>query len=227
MDARPARSRGVLRGFANSADLGGLPAPRGSEVPTGRVIRANTPARLSEEDLAAAHAVRFAVVLDLRSSEELVACPHPLANSPAYRWLPLIDPAAEAGEDFSRYRTLGEIYSSSLQRNAAHIAAIFGAVASAPPGPVLISCRAGRDRTGMIAALLLDLAGVDRQAIAADHALPPAGTCGTNAADPASGDDILEMLDHVSAAYGSTAQYLRWLGLDGGTVDSLSRRLAA
>jgi protein-tyrosine phosphatase len=186
----------------------------------GRVYRANTPERLDDDELAAARAIGFAAVLDLRSGEELTARTHPLAHLPAYRWLPLIDPAAEAREDVSRFRTIGEIYSSSLQRNATHIAAIFDALAAAPPGPVLVSCRAGRDRTGMIAALLLDLAGVDRQVIEADFVLTPAGT------DPPDGDDIRQMLDHVSATYGSTARYLARVGLDADTIGSLGRRLA-
>jgi protein tyrosine/serine phosphatase len=52
--------------------------------------------------------------------------------------------------------------------------AIVTALIAAAPGPVLVSCSAGRDRTGMVIALLLDLAGVDRDVIAAEHARIPA-----------------------------------------------------
>lgn len=229
--AEPARARGLLPGFTNSADLGGLPLPHRQRVPSGRVIRANTPAHLSDDELAAADAVGFSAVLDLRSQEELETCPHPLAQLPGYRSLPLIDPAAEAQVDISRYRTVGEIYSSSLQRNATHITAIFIALAQAAsgPGPVLVSCLAGRDRTGMVIALLLDLAGVDRKLIAADYALRPELTAPAAPSPPVQGrrgrEDILQMLEHVSAAYGSTADYLRWLGLDDDTIETLRRRL--
>jgi len=224
--AIPGRSRGDLPGFANSADLAGLPLPGGRTVPPRRIVRANTPEHLLVEELAAAETFGFATVLDLRSREELRACPHPLAQLPGYRSLPLIDPAAEAREDITRYRTLGDIYSSSLQRNATHIAAIFSALADAPPGPVLISCRAGRDRTGMVIAVLLDLAGVDRDTIVADYTafpdeLPPAPTNLHRAGDSA----IMQMLEHVSATYGSTAGYLRWLGLPDVAIDTLQRRL--
>lgn len=232
MDAAgPARARGVLAGFANSADLGGLPLPRGRRVPFGRIVRANTPEQLTEDELAAAHAHRFASVLDLRSRDELDACPHPLRSHPGYRSLPLIDPDAEARVDISRYRTLGEIYSSSLQRNAGHIAAIFDALARTADhaGPVLVSCRAGRDRTGMVVALLLDLAGVDREVIAADYALlperPPPAVPGARGSQV--DEDILQMLEHVDAAHGSTTGYLRWLGLTDDAVEALRRRLQA
>jgi protein tyrosine/serine phosphatase len=209
----------VLPGFPNSADLGGLPLPGGRAVPSGRIVRADTPARLDGDERAAAEAAGFTTVVDLRSADELLACPHPLTGLPGYRSLPLIDPVAEAREDISRYPTLGEIYASSLQRNAGHIAAIFAALAAAPPGPVLVSCRAGRDRTGMVVALLLDLAGVDRDVIAADYALVP------DRAAPADAASIRRMLDHVGGAYGTTAGYLRRLGLDEAAVAGLRRRL--
>ncbi|MDT0275220.1 tyrosine-protein phosphatase [Blastococcus goldschmidtiae] len=226
-----ARTRGLLAGFANSADLGGLELPDGRRVPSGRIIRADTPAHVTEADVAAARAVGFEAVLDLRSHDEVRDCPHPLAQLAGYRSLPLIDPAAEARADISRYRTLGEIYSSSLQRNATHIAAIFAALAESPqgPGPVLVCCRAGRDRTGMVIALLLDLAGADREVIAADYALVPElpgpGAPASPGEGHSGGDAVLRMLDHVSAAYGSTSGYLRRLGLGNGTIDALRRRV--
>lgn len=222
-----ARARGVLPGFVNSADLGGLSLSGGRTVPAGRVFRADTPPQLTEAEMDAARAVGFGLVLDLRSLDERSSCPHPLAELPAYRWLPLIDPDAEAREDFSRFRTLGDIYASSLERNAAHLAVIFSALATAAAGPVLVSCRAGRDRTGMIAALLLDLAGVDHPTIAAEHARAPGqqSADGTDATRTPDGRDIVQMLDHVRTAYGSTSGYLRRLGLDDDAVASLRRRL--
>lgn len=219
MDAvRPRRSRGALPGFANSADLGGLPLPGGLAVPSRRIVRANTPGQLDTDDLAVARDFGFESVVDLRSREEVLAHPHPLAQLPGYRWLPLIDPAAEAREDFSRYPTLGDIYSSSLQRNATHLAAVFSALPTAPAGPVLVSCYAGRDRTGMIIALLLDLAGVQRDVIEVDYAtLPDQQRLDSGA--------IAQMLAHVSETYCSPAGYLRWLGLDDAAVDGLGERL--
>jgi protein-tyrosine phosphatase len=224
----PRRPRGSLAGFPNSADVGGLPLPGGAAVPARRIVRANTPEQLDADALAAAEAFGFETVLDLRSHEEVLARPHPLAQLAGYRSLPLIDPAAEARVDISRYRTLGGIYSSSLQRNAAHIAAIFGALAAAPRGPVLISCHAGLDRTGMVVALLLDLVGVDRETIEADYAAPPdRPQAPTNSTDPVprDGSPIREMLTHVSTTYGTTAGYLAWLGLDDAAIGALQRRL--
>lgn len=64
------RTRGLLAGFANSADLGGLPLPGGATVPPRRVLRADTPEHLTPAELAAVHAFGFGAVLDLRSDDE-------------------------------------------------------------------------------------------------------------------------------------------------------------
>ena len=93
---------------------------------------------------------------------------------------------------------------------------------------MLISCFAGLDRTGMVVALLLDLAGVDRETIEADYAAPPDRPhAPTNSTDPVprDGSPIREMLAHVSTAYGTTAGYLAWLGLDDPAIEGLRKRL--
>jgi len=193
----------------------------------GRVVRANTPEHLSPGELAAATAYGLSAVLDLRSEDERLRSAHPLERLPGYQWLPLIDPAAEAREDFSQFTTLGDIYSTSLQRNAKHLARIFAALATSR-GAVLISCRAGRDRTGMVIALLLDLAGVDRGVIRDDYLLLPdaAGRpAGDHRGQCSNGSDIEAMLEHVTAVYGSAGAYMRCLGLDARSVDALEARL--
>lgn len=58
------RGRGVLAGFDNSADLGGLPLADGSTVPARRVLRANTPPDLSPGDRTAADARDVVTMLD-------------------------------------------------------------------------------------------------------------------------------------------------------------------
>lgn len=61
-------------------------------------------------------------------------------------------------------------YRASLVRNASHIVAGIGAIADAPDGGVFVHCASGKDRTGMIVALALRVAGVADAAIAADYA---------------------------------------------------------
>jgi hypothetical protein len=110
-----------------------------------------------------------ATIVDVRSPRELLAAPNPLRDHPAYRSLPFFDNVSMAAP--SRYETAADNYLDWLASQPARIAAILHGVAAAPPGGVLVHCAAGKDRTGVVVALLLSIAGVDRDAIAEDYAL--------------------------------------------------------
>ena len=152
----------------NARDVGGLPTRYG--VPTrGRALLRSE--LLDSADLPEFEAFDAGLVLDLRSDWELKQ-PHPLDGSPAYQRIPWIDPAAEATRDPAAEPRLVDVYRNSLARNAAHISRIFTAIADAPADqPVVVHCKAGKDRTGLTVALLLELVGVPRERIAADYAI--------------------------------------------------------
>jgi HAD superfamily hydrolase (TIGR01509 family) len=111
-----------------------------------------------------------------------------------------------------------------LDRNRDHIAQVLRAVADAPANrPVVVHCHAGKDRTGLLIALLLELAGVPREAIAADYALLE-----LQDADPyrrTAPETILDSLAFVDSAYGGMRGYLGWLGLSAGEIHRLVARL--
>lgn len=241
---------GVLPGFPGSADLGGLPLVGGGSTALRRVVRSAVPIALpiavadASPDAVAGElpdelrrsAERFGVraVVDLRSDAEARLLPHPLADLPGYRLLPLIDVAAEPQRDVTSEATFGDLYARSLGRNRRTLVEVFRALAAharaAAAGPgagaVLVCCAAGRDRTGMVAALLLDLAGAERGAVVDDY--HRAGS-GSPVVDPPTaptphrrgGPDVEAMLDHVHARWGGPADYLRWLGLDDEEVVTL------
>ena len=62
-----------------------------------------------------------------------------------------------------------------LELGRTRFAAIAQAIADAPPGGVLIHCEVGKDRTGLMTMLLLDLVGTPADVIAADYALTATG----------------------------------------------------
>ena len=191
-------------------DLGGLAIGVAGRTEPGRVFRAGVRAAFAWSG----SPERFGTVIDLRSDDECAVLPHPLAGAAGYRHLPLIDPASEAQRTALEGETLGDIYQSSLRRNARNIAAIMSAAAYGPR-PLLITCTAGKDRTGMICALLLDLAGVLRSEIEADYSA-------NESSDPIA---IRQMLDYMDAEYGSVTGYARFLGLDDNDTASLIRLL--
>src|SRR5262249_24811629 len=87
----------------------------------------------------------------------------------AYVNLSFVDPAFEP--DDSVPIVLVDIYKEMLVRDVARVGVIMRAIADAPESGVLIHCHAGKDRTGLVCALLLDLVGVPRQIVADDYAL--------------------------------------------------------
>lgn len=88
------------------------------------------------------------------------------------------------------------------------------AIADAPAGCVVVSCHAGRDRTGVVVALTLELVGVPLELIASDYA-----------DSVASSDTILRLLAHVRSRYGGTAAYLLEAGATTEQLDALMGRL--
>ncbi len=113
-------------------------------------------------------------VIDLRSESEVASSPSPFAvlepfsgPAPTYTHLPLVDDAtmrklAEAPDMFDRYLMM-------LEHRADAFRGIFTALARTE-GAAVFHCFAGKDRTGMVAAMSLALAGVDVDSIAADYA---------------------------------------------------------
>jgi protein tyrosine/serine phosphatase len=151
----------------NARDLGGLPMP-GGWTRFRALARSDGPRRLTAEGRAALLAYGVNTIVDVRSPRELAALPSPFAGHPAYRSLPFFDDAGQAAS--TRHDTAAENYLEWLATQPARIAAILHGIAGAPPGCVLVHCVAGKDRTGVVIALVLAAAGIDREAIADDFA---------------------------------------------------------
>ena len=129
-----------------------------------------------------------------------------------------------------------------LDHFRARVGAVVRAVAEAPEGGVLVHCFAGKDRTGIVAALALALAGVPRETIAADYALsdsylqPLYDELLAVVDDPAERErralqyrsppeSILAVLDHLDARYGGVAAYLRAAGVTNEQLERIRVRL--
>ncbi len=112
-------------------------------------------------------------VIDLRTESEVRSSPSPFAGHdhrngmPAYLHLPLVDDATNPV--ISAGPTMPDRYVLMVERRQAAVGAVFSAVASAD-GAVVFHCFAGKDRTGLVAAMLLSLAQVEDEAIGADYA---------------------------------------------------------
>lgn len=168
-------------GCLNVRDLGGHPTEDGGETRFRAVVRADSVYQLTDAGWQAAVDYGVRTVVDLRADEELEADPPrelPVAvlhvpfmedNAAAFAEVEAVArEAAEAAEDLAA-RTR-DVYLIFLEYFKHNVAAAMRAVARAPEG-VVVYCVGGKDRTGLLVAFLLHLAGVDGERIAADYAL--------------------------------------------------------
>jgi protein tyrosine/serine phosphatase len=164
-------------GCANVRDLGGLATADGGSTRRGAVVRSDNARRLTDAgwEALAEHGVR--TVVDLRWPEELAEDPPrelpievvniSLFGNLDHEYFRDLDARIAPLEAADRVR---ESYLEFLELYRPNFAAAIAAVADAPEGGVLIHCAAGKDRTGLISALLLGLAGVPEEEIAEDYA---------------------------------------------------------
>lgn len=160
-------------GTSNLRDLGGLPVDGGA-VAAGRLYRSDALSELDDDGRAAFASLGISRVVDLRDALELERQPTvlgpsgpPIVHVPVYRAadpVAILRAAGGAGAD------LDGLYTSMLDASGANLAEAVTAVAEAPVGAVLVHCTAGKDRTGVVIALLLDLLGVPADRIVDDYA---------------------------------------------------------
>ena len=158
-------------GCLNARDLGGYATEDGHETRWDRVIRSDNLIRLTDAGRQALidHGVRR--IVDLRLPRELEQDPPPFRGHDIvdYHHVSFIDPEAEPGPSVE---TLADDYKRMLERYKPGVTSIMRAIAEAPQdGAVLIHCHSGKDRTGIISALLLRLAGVPTETAAEDYGL--------------------------------------------------------
>ena len=158
-------------GCFNVRDLGGLHAADGRHTRWGALVRADAVDRLTAAGWAALHDHGVRTIVDLRNDDELRADIAPRPAGVATLHLPLDGIEDTEFWEHWKHQAPPLYYGPFLGRFPGRVVAVMSAVARAGPGGVLIHCVGGRDRTGLIAMLLLALVGVAPDDIADDHAL--------------------------------------------------------
>lgn len=243
-----------LNTLYNVRDLGGYAAAGGRQTQSGRFLRADAPVRLDAHDLQVLFSYPVRTVIDLRSRSEIVAAPSMLISFPeiTYHNVPLLGDDMEqamaalyehsvrpaAYPDGRAYQVgLADLYLLLLDKSQALIGRVMNLLADAADGACLINCSHGKDRTGLVAALLLLLAGVDETNIVENyqvsasllqpwfdtfiHEVPAADRVFFNT-DP---ENMRIALDHLVRHYGSAEQYLGICGVSPQQLGRLKSRL--
>jgi protein-tyrosine phosphatase len=251
----------------NARDLGGLRRDSRTTTRWGAVVRSDTVSSLTADGWASLQEYGVTSIVDLRSPDE-VAADRPLRDSsdwlveddtaavPAQRpvevrhvpllgtWTPELEEHIErvAGAERTPAGSTRAVYAEILSLFAENVAAAIAAIANAPDGGVLVHCQAGKDRTGVVCALLLLLADIDVGEIADDYALSGPNIAPVHqlwvdeAADAAERarrariglaprQGMVDLIAEIDDRWGGAEAYLRSAGLASSALDAVRDRL--
>ncbi|MFI7064475.1 tyrosine-protein phosphatase [Kribbella sp. NPDC050124] len=225
-------------GCRNVRDVGGLPTADGGRIREGVLIRADSLQFLSADRVEVVRRSGVGRILDLRGDGEVALFPTPFTDDPLAIRQALQDPAdPEHGQ-----ATIVDACTWMLDRRPELFAAALKAIADAPDGAVVVHCHGGKDRTGMVVALALSIAGVPEDEIAADYFRTQGQLAAWLAEQLADEPDtskhpemiefrdtraesIIAILRHLDDKYGGPEAYLRHGGLTTDDLDRLRKRL--
>ena len=156
----------------NFREVGGTPCADGRRVRRSRLFRSATPDFATPTDLLFLERLGVRTVLDLRTEPERRESP--LRNVRVHT-IPILtqvwDPGSIAATSLPPERFLADRYLEMCELGAERIAECFAVLAESSASPALVHCTAGKDRTGVLVALLLASFGVDTRVIAEDYAM--------------------------------------------------------
>jgi protein-tyrosine phosphatase len=233
-------------GFFNARDLGGLPTRDGGVTRRGAFIRSADLRFVTVAGWRSAYEAGVRTVVDLRNDDEVRpgAGPGLTALGGSAHFVPVEPRAPVPGgidtvhmpldgvEDVAFWRYLNEerlngtplYFGPFMERKPERCAAAVAAVANTRPGGVIFHCGGGRDRTGLLALLLLALAGVEPEVIAADYEQSMSGRSSRAALLAAMGDaDDSAGYHRALAGRGTTARAAVLATLEGFDAETYLR----
>jgi len=250
MSAVEADRHVVLESAFNFRDLGGYPAGQGRRTRWRTLFRADGLHRLTEPDLEILRRLGLCTVIDLRTENELVERGRfPIDSHPVgYHHLSLMDviwdPAQAPAAHEPATQFLLDRYIEMVSRAEDRVAEAFRILAAPGALPGVFHCAAGKDRTGVLAGLLLSTLGVSDEDVVADYALTAlamarmqerwaaeseesraalaATPAAFMAADPLA---MAGLLGLIAQEHGSSRAYVRSLGVDDEVLAALEDAL--
>jgi protein-tyrosine phosphatase len=234
----------ALEGAVNFRDLGGYAASEGMRTRWRRLFRADGLGELTETDMAVLRSLGIRTVIDLRSGSELERGRFDVDAHPvAFHHFPFIEELPDAQEFDRRPGLLGSQYQEIVTDAGAQIMATLAVLAAPDALPAVFHCTAGKDRTGVLSAIVLSLLGVDEETVVADYALSGEAMLRLRAkliVKYPEGRDTIEnidevfsaepaqmeaLLDYVRDRFGSVERYVSGLGVGAEVVESLRTAL--
>ncbi len=238
-----------LEGTLNLRDIGGYATADGHTTRWRRFFRSDNLHRLTSADKDILRALGLVSIVDLRRPDEVARDPNLLAGEPTIHYinLPILNTPVSAATDhpLNAVTSLEQVYVGILDHFGEPLKAVFTQIAADADAPTLVHCTAGKDRTGVVIALLLDLVNVPRETIVADYAMT--GDLIAPLLDELRKHAILTGLDvdrhermlecrpenmqvflgHLHEKYQGAANYLMGVGLSADQIETLKAALVA
>ncbi len=236
----------ALDGVFNFRDMGGYRASEGRFVAWRRLFRADGLHRLSEEGVRAFEGLGIRTVIDLRTGGEIDE--HGIvANGTVgvdHHHVPLLDRTWSRADvtDHPSHELIASLYLDMLLGGAERFAHALRLLAVEDTYPVVFHCAAGKDRTGVLAAIVLGALGVSDSDVVADYVLSRVGVNrwvaryraehpgeelprGAQAMIDSDPETMRRFLTGVRERFGSPRGYVSSLPLPPDIVDALEARL--
>lgn len=228
-----------LEGIENCRELGGYSTEEGEQVKWHTFLRSSDMHEATKEDISFLQAYGVKTVIDLRGEDEVAARPNPLAATEfcTYHNIPLAgQPIVEA--DALKNVTMGDFYVKILEESD-YVKVIFDTISQAENGVVVFHCTAGKDRTGVLAMLLLGLAGVEKKDIISNYEVTYTNMESFHDLDNgdvipfdvpkqflySNSNYILQAYHHILGKYENIEKYLMAKGVDKSVLDTVKERL--
>jgi protein-tyrosine phosphatase len=244
----PGRHLGLERTY-NTRDIGGYPTEDGGTTRWKVFLRSDNMHALSAADQDALIDYGVRTVIDLRTTWETEATPNVFANSDRarYVWHNIQGDERSSSTYFAASSVpsdkIQHAYTSWLDHRQDQVGGVLSTLAEPGTGAAIYHCAGGKDRTGIISALLLDIAGVSRETIAEDYGLTgrylhqrnldnagengetPLATWQLYQAEFCPPEGMIKTLQHLDDNYGGVLPYLEAIGLDTAQIGALREAL--
>jgi protein-tyrosine phosphatase len=234
----------ALDGAVNFRDLGGYATLDGRRTRWRVLFRADGLGELSVTDFSILRELGIRTVVDLRSGHEVDQDRFDVEAHPVdFHHFPFIDQLPNAEQWYRRPGLLGAQYKEMLDDAAPQIIGALEVLATPDAHPAVFHCTAGKDRTGLLSALVLSLLGVPEETVVADYALSGEAMERLRAKlilKYPDGKDVIADIDEVFSAnpanmvelfaylherYGSVAEYAVTVGVPDAVVARLREEL--
>jgi protein-tyrosine phosphatase len=236
----------AVDGCCNFRDAGGWPLVNGSSMRRDVLYRSDDPIRLTDQGRQAVAALGLSAVVDLRQHAQFVRTPGFVSAERTFH-RPLVDRVIDLDNPppLSVPEHIADVYDDMVDRSVEQIGDVLDIVGRhVTTGPVLVHCAFGKDRTGLVIALVQAAIGVEPERIADDYARshqPSARRLDWMLTEPLDGDPPLHrpprylfaaprrtmevVLQRATQRHGSLLDWVRSFPISADTVTQLRRAL--